>query len=262
MARIRRAGVSLYYETAGSGEVVVFVNGVGYGAWVWGWQQPEVAGPLTALVADNRGTGRSDAPPGPYDVSTLAGDLEAVLSDHGSRRVHLVGAGLGGAVALRYAREYQRVRSLALFAAAADGDRVDGEALEGLFAPPDDPAALRASLSGALSPSFREARPDILDRIVDWRAEDDADRQGFEAQAAAWRAFESGPLYELTVPTLVVHGTGDPVVPLAAGRELAADLPRGEFVAVEGRHLALVEQSRAVTDRLLGFLEDHAGSDG
>jgi len=261
-------GVELYYETAGDadeggeGETVAFVNTAGYGAWVWGWQHRRVAGPRTALVYDHRGTGRSDAPPGPYDVATLAADLEAVLAAHGARRVHIVGAGLGGAVALRYAREYGRTRTLALFGTAASGEHVDRGALEALYAPPGtdaDHRALRESLSGALSPSVREAEPAIVERICAWRREEDAEPEGFGAQAAAWRGFESGPLHEVTTPALVFHGVDDPVVPPTAGEGLAEELPRGEFVPVEGRHLAFVEQSRAVTDRLLDFFEEHEG---
>ncbi len=76
--------VALYYEADGDGPTVVFINDVGYGAWLWGWHYDAVAGPYETVVWDLRGTGRSDAPAGPYDVATLAADLEAVLADHAS----------------------------------------------------------------------------------------------------------------------------------------------------------------------------------
>jgi len=264
MPTATNGGVDLYYETAGNDdtedEPVVFVNTAGYGAWLWSWQYRRVAGPRTALVYDHRGTGRSDVPPGPYDVDTLVADLDAVLSAHGARRADLVGAGLGGAVALRYAHEHGRVRSLTLFGTAPRGDDVDGAALAALSAPAAtaDARAYRESLSGALSPPFREAASETVERICAWRREEDADPAAFEAQTAAWRTFESGPLYEMTVPALVFHGVDDPVVPAAAGEALAEGLPRGTFVPVEGRHLVFVEQSSAVTDRLLAFLDERA----
>jgi len=254
-ATTRRDGVTLRYGTAGAGETVAFLGTAGYGAWQWSFQHGRVAGPYRALVVDRRGTGGSDRPAGPYDVATLAADLEAVLADAGADRAHLVGAGLGGAVALRYAHGYGRARSLALFGTGRTGEAVDPAALAALFAPPEaGDGRCRESLAGALSPAYREHNPDVVERVCDWRAGDDADRQGFEAQAAAWREFAGVPLYEVTVPALVCHGVDDPVVPADAGRDLAADLPRGEFVAVEGRHLAFVESARAVTDRLLDFL--------
>lgn len=257
--RVERAGVGLHYEVRGEGhdgrEPVAFVGEAGYGAWQWSFQS-RIMGPHRSVVYDHRGTGRSDAPEGPYDVATLAGDLEAVLADAGVDGAHLVGVGLGGAVALAYAHEYDRARSLALFGTAPLGGDVDGEALRGLYAEPGDDAACRDSLSGALSAPFREANPDVVDQVCEWRAEDDADREGFEAQAAAWLDFGGVPLYEVTVPALVFRGVDDPVVPEEAARGLAEDLPRGEFLAVEGRHLAHVESARAVTDRLLEFFED------
>lgn len=265
MSTATNDGVNLYYETAGNDGAgdgtVAFVNTAGYGAWLWSWQYRRVAGPRTALVYDHRGTGRSDAPPGPYDVDTLVADLAAVLSAHGTRRVDLVGAGLGGAVALRYAREHGRARSLTLFGTAPSGEAIDRAALAALSASAadaNDDRACRESLSGALSPSFREASPETVERICAWRRDEDADPAAFEAQAAAWQAFESEPLYEMTIPALVFHGVDDPVVPAAAGETLAEGLPRGTFVPVEGRHLAFVEQSRAVTDRLLAFLDERA----
>lgn len=250
-------GVSLHYGTAGEGETVAFVEDVGYGAWSWGWQHGALAGLYESIVWDLRGTGRSDAPPGPYDVETLAADLEAVLADHGVRRVHLVGLGLGGMVALQYALDYGRARTLVLVGTAADGDAIDRTALEAAFAPPGDPTALRESLAAALSAEFRETHPEAVDEIVEWRTDDDADRTGWEAQSAAAEGFDAtGRLYEVTIPALVVHGGADRIVPAAAGERLADDLPRGEYRRYEGAgHLVTVERSRPVNDALLGFLE-------
>jgi pimeloyl-ACP methyl ester carboxylesterase len=160
-------------------------------------------------------------------------------------------------VAMRYAREYDRARTLTLFDTAASGAAVDEPALRGLH--PDDPAGLAASLDGAFSAAFREARPDLVDQICAWRRAEDADSDGVAAQAAAMTDFEAGPLYELTTPTLVCHGLDDPVVPVAAGEELAEGLPRGTFEPVEGRHLCFVEHARAVTERLLAHLDDSEG---
>jgi pimeloyl-ACP methyl ester carboxylesterase len=248
-------GVALHYERDGAGPTVVFVNPVGYGAWLWGWQHDALAGPFETVVWDLRGTGRSDAPDGPSDVRTLAADLEAVLSDAGVGEAHLVGAGLGGMVALEYAHRYGRAASLSLFGTAASGEAVDDDTLDSLFAPRDDRAALRASLENALSVDL-DAHPDVVERIVSWRSEDDADRAGWDAQAAAMTNFDrADSLYEVTTPARVYHGEDDAVVPVEAGRDLAEGLPRGEFTAVDGGHLCFVESAAAVNDALVAWLE-------
>lgn len=248
-------GVSLYYETDGEGPTVAFIGAAGYGAWQWGWQQPAIAGPRETLVWDLRGTGRSDAPPGPYTVAELAADFEAVLGEAGVRRAHVVGAGLGGMVALRYAHEYDRARTLALFGTAGQASAIDETALRALQ--PASNAACSESLTGAFSPAFREARPDLVERICTWRAGDDADPAAFDSQVEAAISFRAGELYELTLPALVCHGVDDPIFSPRAGEQLAEQLPRGVYEPVAGRHLAFVERARAVTDRLVAHLEQH-----
>jgi pimeloyl-ACP methyl ester carboxylesterase len=246
-------GVDLYYETDGDGPTVAFVGDVGYGAWLWGWHHDAVAGPYETVVFDHRGTGRSDAPSGPYDVGTLAADLEAVLADHSVRSAHLVGAGLGGMVALRYAHEYARASTLTLYCTAGDGNEVDDDALVNLSLD----AGTEASLDGAFSEAFRSEAADLVERITGWRREEDATGDAWQAQAAAMTDFSAPPLYEVTLPTQVYYGLDDPVVDPAAAEALATDLPRGESEAVEGRHLCFVEHAPAVTDQLLATLDTH-----
>ncbi|WP_436346328.1 alpha/beta fold hydrolase [Natronorubrum sp. FCH18a] len=260
MSTATNGPVSLYYDRAGEGNPVVFVSEAGLGGWSWGWQHAALAGPHEVVVWDLRGTGRSDAPPGPYDLETLVDDLEAVLSDCGIRKAHLVGCGLGGAIALRAARDSSRVATLTLFGTAPRGAEFD---LEPLFAPPDDSEALRESLSAGLSDEFCETQSEVCAGIVDWRADGDAARAEWEAQAAALEEFDATDwLVEVTQPTRVVHGGADELVAPTAGQKLARGLPRGEFEVLEGAgHLCQIERSRTVNDRLLGFLEAQIADD-
>lgn len=239
-------GTTLRYASAGpdDGETVALVGEAGLGPWQWGWQHGRL-GPFRTLAVDLRAG--PDEPSGPYRVETLAADLQAVLADAGVRRVHLLGFGLGGMVCLRHAREYGRARSLTLVGTAADGGAIDRAAFEALFRTPD-------ALSGAFTPAFREARLDLVERIVEWRREEDPSPAVREAQLEAALSFEAGPLYELDTPSLVLHALDDPVVPTAAGEALADGLPHGTFEPVEGRRLAHVEHSVAVNDRLDEFL--------
>ncbi|WP_394740765.1 alpha/beta fold hydrolase [Natronococcus roseus] len=264
MSTVSNDGVSLYYHQEGEsedeGKPVVFVPEAGLGGWSWGWQHAALTGPHETVVWDLRGTGRSDVPPGPYSMETLVNDLEAILVAVDARNAHLVGAGLGGAVALAAARESTRVATLSVLCTAARGDAFD---LEPLLASPDDRAALRESLEAGLSAGFRESQPEVLEGIVDWRADGDATRAGWKAQLAALEGFDARDwLVEVTQPARVIHGTVDALVSSEASRELASGLPRGEFVPLEGAgHLVGIERSRTVNDRLLGFLEERSGAD-
>jgi pimeloyl-ACP methyl ester carboxylesterase len=248
MPSVSTDGATVDYGVDGSGETVVLLGDAGFGPWQWGWQHAALAGPYRVVTVAFRGTGGSESPA----VDELAADVEAVCRDAGAERVHLVGFGLGGAVSLRHAREYGRARSLVLVGTAARGSEVDADAFEALFTSPD-------ALSGLFSPAFLDARPDLVDSVAEWRREEDPPEPVREAGLAAMRAFEAGPLYELTLPVLVLHALSDPVVPVdasGAGDSLANDLPGGRFEAVEGRRLAHAEHSAAVNDELLAFLEE------
>jgi pimeloyl-ACP methyl ester carboxylesterase len=231
---------------------VALVGDCGFGAWQWAWQHPAVAGPRAVVTVEYRGGTRADPPDGPCDLDTLAGDVRAALSAADAGRPHLVGAGLGGLVALSLAADGD-ARSLTLLGTGATGAGVDPSPL---FAPPDDPDALRASLAHALSADFRDARPDVVDRIVAWRRDDDPTPAVARRQAAALDADLSDRLVEVTVPALVVHGGADAVWPVAAAVALAEGLPRGEFRRVEGAgHLVGCEAAAPVNDALAGLLD-------
>ena len=253
MPTVANGGAELYYETAGAGETVAFVGDAGYGAWQWGWQHAAVAGPYEALVADLRGVGRSDTGSTVDDIDTLASDLAAVFADAGVDAAHVVGAGLGGMVALEAALSTSRVESLVLIGTAARGDGLD---IDPLWADPDDADALERSVAAGVSDSFLDSHPDAVERMVAWRADEDAPRRVFEAHAAAVAGFDiSDRLYEVTQPALVVHGGGDAVWPPERGAALAEGLPRGEFREVaDAGHLVHIEASQQVNDDLLGFL--------
>ncbi len=248
MPTTTRDGVELAYETAGDGPTVAFVGDVGVGAWQWARQVDALAGPARTLVYDHRGTGRSDAPPGPYAMATLVGDCRAVLGAADAFDVHLVGAGLGALVALECARDSDRVESLTLLGTGVDPSAADPLALA---ADRDDPEALRETTERAFGPEFPERFPEAVADVVGWRRDDDADPGGWRAQVAALEAYRPEDLYEVTVDALVLHGTDDGVWPLDGGRDLARELPRGSFDRVEGAgHLLAVEASAAVNDLL------------
>jgi 3-oxoadipate enol-lactonase len=260
MPRATNDGTEIEYAVEGEGETVLSIPDLGYGPWACSWQHAALAGPFESVVIAPRGTARSDVPPGPYSVPDLAADVEAVLADLGARRAHLVGTGLGGMVALSCAIASSRVRSLALLGTSPGGPlaTLPAEPRGELYAPRDDPERLRESLAPVLSERFRREQPEAVEGIVEWRAAEDADRGGWEAQRAAFEEFDaSDRLHEVTVPALVLHGTEDVVVPVENGRLLAARLPNGQFAGIDGGpHLIGIDRSRPVNDELVGFLNE------
>ena len=115
-------GVRLAYERRGprGSETVVFVEGLGYGRWMWRWQQDALA-EYDRLLWDNRGTGDSAEPEGPYTIDRMAGDLGAVLEAAGVGSAHVVGASMGGLIAQQVALSDDRAASLTLLCTSPGG---------------------------------------------------------------------------------------------------------------------------------------------
>ena len=259
-------GVELYYEVEGppDGEAVVFVEGLSYGTWMWNWQRPAVTDDYRTIVWDNRGTGRSETPEGPYTTGEMASDLEAVLAAAGVERAHVVGASLGGMIAQQYALDHDRVRSLSLLCTSPGGDEaapIPEETRARMLDVPeeyDEAETIRYKMKPAFTDEFWTENPDVVDQIVDWRLETDPSDEAYDWQAAAAATFDvSDRLDEMDCPALVLHGTADRVVPVENGHLLAENLPDVRFETVEGgSHLFFIEQSDHVNDHLTEFLDD------
>jgi pimeloyl-ACP methyl ester carboxylesterase len=266
MAYATNDGVRIYYEEDGpaDGEPVVFVEGLAYGTWMWNWQRDPLSESYHTVVLDNRGTGDSDVPEGPYTVDEMAGDVEAVLEEAGLTDVHLVGASLGGMIAQEHALTSDRARSLSLLCTTPGGEAavpIPDETLARMLDVPDGygPAeTIRYKMQPAFSEEFAAEHPDVVDRIVEWRLETDPPEAAYEAQSAAAGAFDaSDRLADLDVPTLVMHGTADRVLPVENAHLLAEAVPDADLVTVEGgSHLFFIEREGRVTEELRRFLDD------
>ncbi|WP_276300335.1 alpha/beta fold hydrolase [Halorussus lipolyticus] len=264
-------GISLYYEitdpaeeaTASDPEVVALVEGLGYGRWMWRWQRQRLADEgYRVVVWDNRGTGDSDEPEGPYTVEEMASDLEAVLDAVGVESAHVVGASMGGMIAQQYALDYDRAESLGLLCTSHGGEdavETPDETQARMFGVPDDAderEAIRYKMKPAMTDEFWADNQDLIEDIVDWRLEGDASDSAREAQAGGVAAFDSSDrLDDIEIPVLVAHGTDDRVLPVENADRLYQKLSKVQLAVFEGgSHLFFIEQSEEVTDRLVEFL--------
>ena len=267
MPRAVNDDVSIHYTVDGPSDAptVVLLEGLGYGRWMWRWLTDELHEEFEVVRPDNRGTGTSDAPEGPYTIGEMAADVEAVLDHHGAETVAVVGASMGGMVTQRYALEYDRATALGLLCTSPGGDEAVStpeDVLDHIFSTPEeyDPRdALKYRMEPAVSDDFYDAEPELVERILDWRLAGDAADTGRTAQAAAVEAFDaSDRLDELTLPSLVMHGTEDRVLPVDNGDLLADCLPNVDYERVDGgSHLFFIENRELVNERVREFLEAH-----
>ena len=135
MPHTSRDGVSLYWEERGAGDPLLLIMGLGVTLEGWSRLAAELADRYRIILFDNRGVGRSDVPPGPYAISTLAADVAAVLDAAGIDAAHVFGVSMGGMIAQEFALAYpSRVRSLILGCTTCGGrDGVPARAPSPLF---------------------------------------------------------------------------------------------------------------------------------
>jgi 3-oxoadipate enol-lactonase len=267
-------GVGIAYDVDGPPDapVIVFCEGLGYGRWMWRFQRERLDDYRT-IAFDNRGTGESDAPtdPSAYTVAAFASDLEAVLADAGVERAHVVGASMGSMTAQQYAHDYDRAVSLTLLCTSHGGEEsvpIPEETQARMFQIPeayDEREAIRHKMQPAMTDAFWAANDELIADIVDWRLDSDASDAARGMQAEAVLAFDATPwLGDVDLPTLVMHGTDDQVLPVENARQVHEYLPNSDLELFEdgGSHLFFIENPDAVTDAIRDHISAVESNDG
>lgn len=265
-----RDGTQLYYKDWGEGPPVVLVHGWPLNADMWDYQMTHLAAHgLRCIAYDRRGFGRSEQPWNGYDYDTLADDLAAVIDTLGLEGAAVVGFSMGGGEVARYVarRGGARVSKAALISAvtpyllktAEHPDGVDvsvfDQMVEGLMA--DRPKFL-----AGFAPQFFGNT--LLDHKVSAETLQWALAMALQGSArgtlACVRAFSEtdfrADLAALTMPTLIVHGSGDKTVPIdVAGRQAAKLAPGAQFLEYENEpHGLMVTAKDRLNADLLTFL--------
>jgi non-heme chloroperoxidase len=257
-------------DSGGSGRPVVLIHGWPLSAESWIDQiEPLRAAGYRVVAYDRRGFGQSE-PGDAYDYDTLAADLDGVLRDLELRDVTLVGFSMGGGEVARYVSRYgeERLRSVVLAGAvtpylAQSDDNPDGpltqeladEIASGLKADRDAFFDRFTTQFFSVGDELKVTEEQRQDAVVLCRESDpDAAEQCMHSFATT--DFR-GDLPAITVPTLVVHGDGDAVVPFeGSGRRTHEAVPHSELVVLEGApHGFGTSHAAEFNAALLRFLE-------
>lgn len=252
--------MKLHVEEHGDGLPLLLIQGLGYATWAWRYQLEPFSRRFRTIAFDNRGTGRSEKPPGPYSIEQLADDAADVLA---GRQAHVLGFSMGGYVAQTLAlRRPELVERLVLCGTGSGGPRnVDlprstQEAWEAnAHLPPAEYA--RATMHLSFAPGWAEEHPELLEELLAARLEFPTPPEAWRAQYdACWDFVERvTPLERIGAPTLVLHGEADRIVPFDNARHLVDRIPHAELVSFPGAgHLLFLEQPQRFTDSVLEFL--------
>jgi non-heme chloroperoxidase len=241
--------IDLYYEDHGTGKPVVLIHGWPLSGRSWEKQVPVLldAG-YRVITYDRRGFGDSSKPVSGYEYDTFAEDLHKLVTKLDLRDFALVGFSMGGGEVARYLGRYgTKGVSNAVFMAAippfllktpdnpnaADGSLFEG-IKKGIIA--DRPAFLAQFLSNFYNVDVLGGKL-ISDQAVQlsWNIAAGASPKGTLDCVSAWLTDFRKDLARIDVPTLVVHGDADRILPLAITGQRTHEAVKGsQLVVVEG----------------------------
>lgn len=257
-------GTRVHYDEFGrrDGEPLLLVAGLGADRRSWFLQRRALGSRYRCIVFDNRGTGSSDVPLGPYDLEVMAADAVAVLDAVGVESAHVVGASMGGVLAQILGVRYpDRVRSLVLACTACRHLPWRRELLAE-WAEVAQVQGMRTFAQHNLkwlvgSRSLRRwslAMGIIGPLVVSTPSEP------FVAQVQAILAMDDRLRFELETiiaPTLVLVGSQDILTPLGDSEELAALIPGARLAVVRGAAHGFMAEHHATFNReVLAFLDE------
>jgi pimeloyl-ACP methyl ester carboxylesterase len=251
-----------YEDTSDGAPVVLFLHGLGGSAngWLAQLQAGRERG-WRGVALDQRGAGRSDAPPGPYSVELWAQDAVRLLDELAIERAALVGHSVGCMIAARAAQLLgERVWGLALCGGTLEwpegAAEVFAERAALARAGRTDEIADAVTASG-LSERCRHEDPRLVGLMREAIASNEGGPYALWAEATAEGRIE-GP-ETIACPVLAFCGSEDAVTPPAAAEQIAAAVGRAQMALIEGAaHWCQLEDPEAVTSTLFAFFEPFA----
>lgn len=256
---VAQDGTRIEYQVSGTGAPLLLLSGqAGSHRW-WTRVRSDFNAFRRVVTLDYRGTGNSDAPPGPYSTQAFAEDAIAVLDQLGIERADVYGTSMGGRVAQWIAvRHPHRVRRLVLGCTSPGGPHAveRSVAVRRALADPD-PAAVRHTLLELMyTPGWRARHPEPYWTLGDPRMAPHARREHLRASNGhdAWDA-----LARITAPTLVLHGDDDELNP-TANAPLLADRIRGARLRLiaGARHAYFEERADVAGPAVRDFLDEES----
>lgn len=267
MTKTKANGIEIYYETSGSGEPLVLISGLGYPAWEWHRMVPYLSEHFQVITFDNRGVGQTESPAGPYSASMLAADTAGLLDALGIKKAVVAGHSMGGFIAQAMALEFpQKIEKLVLCSTNFGGPHhvpITQEAMIVLMDMTSDPVTrFKNGLAVSTAPGFAERHPEIIQSWLEWRLANPVNVAGYQSQLAIGlgllseaAAFEN-KLHNITVPTLIMFGAHDKVVPPANADLLAQKIPHSQVMILpDAGHFFSMEVPEEASRGIIKFVQ-------
>ena len=263
--------VDIYYQDYGTGQPVILIHGWPLSHRAWEAQVSDIvdAG-FRCITYDRRGFGVSSAPWQSYDYSALATDLNEIISQLELKDAILVGFSMGGGEVVRYFTDYgdKNIQKAALISSIIPlvkkkDDNPDGVPQKDLK---DIMDALKSDRVGFLKEfhknfyNYDKNKDKVSEAQLqyDWTIASYASPNATIEAAKAWAETDFRPeLKNVTVPTLIVHGDADNIVPIkTAGDQAAKGIKNNTYKIIKGGpHGLNVTHTKELNETLISFLK-------
>lgn len=249
------AGVRVHWQEQGAGTPLLLIMGHRFSGEMWWPVLPAVTSRHRVLWFDNRGTGESDSP-ATASVAEMVGDALAVMDAAGVEKAHVFGVSMGGGIAQHLVLVApDRVTSLILGCTAIKTVVAKvPKAREAIML--RLPKALYRPLAGKALYGTK-APAEAVARDIAMLKKDKFTPHGVAAQSAGVAEFMMTleDAARINVPTLVQHGTADPVVSFRAGEQIAQTIPGARLSAIaDAGHNYLIADIDGINHEILEFL--------
>jgi len=241
-------GVRLSYSDDGQGPALVFVHGFPLSRGTWQRQVESFRSSHRVLAPDLRGFGDSDAPAdaAPLPMSQFAADVHALLEELGTGPVVLAGHSMGGYVALAFARQFpESVRGLVLVGTKAGADSAEAAAARRATAEKVKADGVGVVIDAMAPKMLAASNQDAVMTEEVRRFMASAKPVGVIGAllGMAERPDSTALLAQIAVPTLVITGSDDVIIPPAESEKLAQAIPGARLSSIPNAgHLVAFER--------------------
>lgn len=260
----------VYYDDYGTGHPLLLMSGLASTRMGW-WKQVEpFLAKFRVVNMDNRDAGDSALGTGPYSCGDMSEDTAGVIKHLNLGRTHVVAISMGGMIALNLVvRHPELVDKLVLVSTTAGGPtsvnakpeilgllmRAAGEDLE---------TRVRRTFTAIAAEGYMARHPEDLDQIVEYSLAKPMSLESYRRQLGA--CMDHGAkgvaeqLGQITAPTLIIHGEGDPLIPYENGQYLAAHIKGSRLSSYSGvGHLPPIEAPERFNREVIDFLGGENG---
>ena len=263
--------VKIYYEEYGKGQPVIFVHGWPSSHEMWEYQLLEIAAEGYRCIAyDRRGFGKSDKPYDGYDYDTLTADLKALIDELELKDVILVGFSMGGGEVVRYCSRYgtDKLSKIILVSAVTPY----------FLKTKDNPQGVEKEMFDGIIQKIKEDRPAFLEDFGKMFFGVNMIKHPVSQQCLNWAYFLTLPaspkatvdcvrsfsetdfrneMLDIRIPTLIIHGDSDKIVPIEpTGMESAKLINGSVFKIYEGApHGLFITEKQKLNQDILEFIK-------